>query len=152
MPFADYFLVKKNKKIICKALKSEGDVRGVYIRLGSSTRQAGPEFIAEMKRQQENKTFDQLPCPSHSIEALDLPFIEKLFKEAGREVHEQQLISLGILTPFAGRNVVTYGGLILFGKPDFRMSLQSSYDVKVAWEAVGKDIEKIVKPRELLEA
>lgn len=104
-------------------LKSEGDERGVYIRLGSSTRQAGPEFIAEMKRQHENKTFDQLPCPSLSIEALDLPFIEKIFKEAGREVHEQQLISLGILTPFAGRNVVTYGGLILFGKPDIRQQI-----------------------------
>lgn len=36
--------------------------------------------------------------------------------------------------------------------PDFWMSLQSSYDVKVAWAAVGKDIEKNVKPRELLEA
>ena len=36
--------------------------------------------------------------------------------------------------------------------PDFWMSLQSSYDVKVAWELTGKDIEKIVKPRELLEA
>jgi hypothetical protein len=32
------------------------------------------------------------------------------------------------------------------------MSLQSSYDVKVAWAAVGKDIEKSVKPRELLGA
>jgi len=36
--------------------------------------------------------------------------------------------------------------------PDFWMSLQSSYDVKVAWAAVGKDIKKSVKPRELLQA
>jgi addiction module HigA family antidote len=36
--------------------------------------------------------------------------------------------------------------------PDFWMSLQSSYDVKVTWETAGNDIEKTVKPRELLEA
>jgi addiction module HigA family antidote len=34
--------------------------------------------------------------------------------------------------------------------PDFWMSLQSSYDVKVARAAVGKEIEKSVKPKELL--
>jgi addiction module HigA family antidote len=32
--------------------------------------------------------------------------------------------------------------------PDFWMSLQSSYDVKVAQAAVGKEIEKTVKPRD----
>jgi len=36
--------------------------------------------------------------------------------------------------------------------PDFWMSLQSSYDVKVAQAAVGKEIAKSVKPRELLAA
>ncbi|MDP2783618.1 MAG: HigA family addiction module antitoxin [Sulfurimicrobium sp.] len=36
--------------------------------------------------------------------------------------------------------------------PDFWMSLQSSYDVKKAREAVGQEIENNVKPRELLAA
>jgi addiction module HigA family antidote len=36
--------------------------------------------------------------------------------------------------------------------PDFWMSLQSSYDVKVARAAVGKAIEKSVKPKEMLAA
>lgn len=34
--------------------------------------------------------------------------------------------------------------------PDFWMSLQSSYDVKVARAAIGREIEKNVKPKELL--
>jgi len=101
-------------------IKSEGNENGVYIRLGSSTRQAGPEFIAEMKRQQSNQTFDQLPCPDHSIQALDVSFIQEKCKKFGREIKEQQLLSLGILTPFAGRNVVSNGGLILFGKPEVK--------------------------------
>lgn len=33
--------------------------------------------------------------------------------------------------------------------PDFWMSLQSNYDVKVARAAVGREIEDTVKPREL---
>ena len=36
--------------------------------------------------------------------------------------------------------------------PDFWMSLQSSYDVKKARAAVGQEIERNVKPRELLAA
>lgn len=34
--------------------------------------------------------------------------------------------------------------------PDFWMSLQASYDVKKAFAAVGKEIEKNVKPNEVL--
>lgn len=36
--------------------------------------------------------------------------------------------------------------------PDFWMNLQSSYDVKIARAAVGKEIMETVKPRELLAA
>ena len=36
--------------------------------------------------------------------------------------------------------------------PDFWMNLQSSYDVKIARAAVGKEILETVKPRELLPA
>lgn len=36
--------------------------------------------------------------------------------------------------------------------PDFWMSLQSNYDVKKARESVGSEIEKNVKPKELLAA
>lgn len=54
-------------------IKSEGPVDGVYIRLGSTNRKAGPEFIAEIERMHRNRSFDQLPCPAFGIEALDMP-------------------------------------------------------------------------------
>ncbi|RLC13892.1 MAG: hypothetical protein DRH93_21375 [Deltaproteobacteria bacterium] len=101
-------------------LESEGKEHGVYIRLGSTTRQSGPEFIAEIKRQQSNKSFDQLPCPEYGIESLDHQLIQEEFGKIIGKVKEQQLISLGLLTHFSGRNVVTYGGLILFGRHDVR--------------------------------
>ena len=101
-------------------LKKEGKEQGVYIRLGSSTRQAGPEFIEEMQRQHKNKSFDQLPCSPHGITTLDISSIQKVLGNAERTINEQQLLSLNILTPFAGTNAVTHGGLILFGKPETR--------------------------------
>lgn len=76
-------------------LKSEGPEQGVYIRLCSTSRKAGPEFIAEIKRQHQNKSFDQLPCPAFDIEALDMSFIQKTFTGLGRLVEEKQLVSLG---------------------------------------------------------
>ena len=36
--------------------------------------------------------------------------------------------------------------------PDFWMSLQSSYDVKIARALAGKEIDKAVRPRELITA
>ena len=101
-------------------IKSEGPVDGVYLRLGSTNRKAGPEFIAEIERMHRNRSFDQLPCPAFGIEALDMPFLQNTFAGLGRSVNEKQLNSLGILTSFGNRNVATHGGLILFGKPDVR--------------------------------
>ena len=111
-------------------LKSAGPEQGVYIRIGSTSRKAGPEFIAEIERQHQNRSFDQLPCPAYGIDALDMPFIQKTFASLGRTVEERQLVSLGVLTPFGGRNVTTHGGIILFGKPDVRQQVLP--DVRVS--------------------
>jgi ATP-dependent DNA helicase RecG len=104
-------------------IKSQGPVDGVYIRLGSTNRKAGPEFIAEIERMQKNKSFDQLPCPSFGIEAIDMPFLQKTFSGIDKSVTENQLNALGILTSFGNRHVVTHGGLILFGKSDARQQV-----------------------------
>lgn len=104
-------------------VKNQGPVDGVYIRLGSTNRKAGPEFIAEIERMQKNKSFDQLPCPSFGIEALDMPFLQKTFSGIDKSVNENQLNTLGILTSFGYRHVVTHGGLILFGKSDARQQV-----------------------------
>ena len=53
-------------------IKSETEDRGVYIRLGSSTRQASPEFIAEMKRLGEGISFDRLPRPELTADDLNI--------------------------------------------------------------------------------
>ncbi len=43
-------------------LRSEGPETGVYVRLGSTNRQADRELIGELRRSVEGVSFDELPC------------------------------------------------------------------------------------------
>jgi ATP-dependent DNA helicase RecG len=96
-------------------LKSQGPEGGIYIRLGSTNRIAGPELIAELKRSISNISFDQLPCSDIDINGLDMNRIKKAFSNVGRKVDQSKLETLGILVPYAGKLVCSNGGLILFG-------------------------------------
>jgi ATP-dependent DNA helicase RecG len=53
-------------------LKNEGPENGVYVRLGSTNRRAGPEILAEMYRTIRRVSFDQEPCPELSEDDLDI--------------------------------------------------------------------------------
>jgi len=101
-------------------IRSEGDGKGVYIRLGSSTRQAGPEFITEMKRLGDGISFDRLPRPELTIDDINIKTIQESFQEVEQEITEEKLISLGILVPYIGNLVPSNGGIILFGSDSAR--------------------------------
>ena len=51
-------------------LKSEGPEKGVYVRLGSTNRQADRELIAELRPSVEGVSFDEMPMPDLSIDDL----------------------------------------------------------------------------------
>lgn len=101
-------------------LKAEGPEKGVYVRLGSTNRQAGPEILSELQRSMQNRSYDQLPCPDLSVEAMDIEKVQRVFTAAGRQVDEKKLESLGVLVPHAGGLSVSNGGLILFGLDNVR--------------------------------
>jgi ATP-dependent DNA helicase RecG len=86
------------------------------VRLGSTNRQAGPEILAELQRFITGLSFDQLPCPDLSSDALDPSRLERFFAQSGRKGDQEHLETLGILTPHAGRLAPSHGGLILFGR------------------------------------
>jgi len=101
-------------------LKSEGPEKGVYVRLGSTNRQAGPEILAELKRSLAYLAYDQLPCPDLSAETMDIDKVKRIFTFAGRQVDDRKLESLGLLVPHGGALSVSNGGLILFGSDNVR--------------------------------
>lgn len=96
-------------------LRAEGPEAGVYVRLGSTNRQAGPEILSEMQRSLAGLSFDQLPCADLTPEALDPVRLQHFFAQSGRKYSQEHLETLGILTSHAGHLTPSYGGLILFG-------------------------------------
>jgi len=54
-------------------LKTEGPDRGVYMRLGSESRRAGPELIAELTRHLRNLSYDQQPCAGRPLRTSIAP-------------------------------------------------------------------------------
>jgi ATP-dependent DNA helicase RecG len=104
-------------------LRSEGPQDGVYVRLGSTNRRAGPELLAELQRSLAGLSFDQLPCADLSADDLDPERIRRYFAAIGREVSQMHLESLGVLVSQAGRLTPSHGGLILFGRDAPRQRL-----------------------------
>ena len=93
-------------------LKADGMANGVYVRLGSTNRQADAQLVAELQRGVAGLSFDALPMPGLTLDALDLKAIGKDF-EGRKPVDERSLQSLRILVKDQGRLVPSQGGIML---------------------------------------
>ena len=96
-------------------VKREGHIDGVYVRLGSTNRKADRELISELQRSVSGVSFDEISMPDLSSSDLDLDAAKKGFKGI-RELNEEELITLKLLTWEQGRLVPTTGAMLLFGK------------------------------------
>jgi ATP-dependent DNA helicase RecG len=103
-------------------LKAKGPIDGVFVRLGSTNRSAGPELLEELKRCGTYTSFDQTPCREVDASGLNQEQIQRAFAEIGRKINEAELLSLGILIhePHSKKNVCSQGGILLFGNSDVR--------------------------------
>lgn len=113
-------------------IKQEGNISGVYLRLGATTRQAPPEFIAEIKRRKTNQYFDEEPCLKAQIEDIDTGLIEKTFSEKRHKITEAKLITLQIFCERGGKVRPTNGGMILFGRNDKRLEYFPNTEISCA--------------------
>ena len=113
-------------------VKAEGAEDGVYVRLGSTNRRAGPELLAELQRALSGLSFDQMPCPDVSADDLDAGKVGRFFSQLGRDVSQEHLETLGVLVPQGGRLVPSHGGLILFGSDAARRRLFPEAEMRCA--------------------
>ena len=97
-------------------VKREGPEKGVYIRLGSTNRRAGPPMIAEILRLARNTLFDEQPCSETSSEDIDFRAASEFFSSVSRQLTSPGRKSLGLLANHGGRDVPTHGAVLLFGK------------------------------------
>jgi ATP-dependent DNA helicase RecG len=95
-------------------LKSAGPEKGVYVRVGSSNRQADRELIGELRRFASGESYDEEPLPDLDSEAIDFKVASELFAPK-RKLKRPDLDTLRILTKYQGRKVPTVGGMLLFG-------------------------------------
>jgi len=95
-------------------LRAEGREKGVYVRLGSTNRQADAQLIAELRRGVAGVSFDALPMPELDLDALDMQAIQSDFHD--KTIDERMLQSLKILVKDQGRLVPSHGGILLYGK------------------------------------
>lgn len=97
-------------------IRSEGPDAGVYVRLGSTDRRAGPEIIAEIRRLARNTVFDEEPCTEVNSEAIDFRAASEFFARVGRPLTPPKRRTLGLLVESSGREVPSQGAVLLFGK------------------------------------
>jgi predicted HTH transcriptional regulator len=102
-------------------VKADGPEEGVFVRLGSTSRCAGPELIAEIQRLGRNVFFDEQPSTETNSEAIDFRAASELFAELDRRTGKAVWESLGLLTKHDNRRVPSRGAVLLFGKDRRRL-------------------------------
>jgi len=95
-------------------LKSAGLERGVYVRLGSTSRIADSEIILSLQMLARNLTFDELPCQGASLSDIDESLIDRQLTPKLGDITQLQYQSLGILTKHPAKPIPTNGSILLF--------------------------------------
>lgn len=96
-------------------LGKQGPEQGVHLRLGSSNRQAGPDWIAETRRVVAGLVFDEQPMHVLSVQDLDLDAMARWFGPE-RPLDTAQLQTLKLLRADQGRLLPTRGAVLLWGR------------------------------------
>lgn len=96
-------------------LKSEGPLQGVYVRLGSTNRQADVDLIQELRRSATGAAFDEQALPEMELDDLDFKGAVTCFSRH-RKLAKKDLETLRLVTKHQGRLAPTVGGVLLFGK------------------------------------
>jgi len=95
-----------------------GPEAGVFVRVGSTNRQADPAIIAELKRNAGVESYDEYAVPELNTEALDFALASSLFADV-RKITRRDLQTLKLTCSHRGRIAPTVGGVLLIGSDRF---------------------------------
>lgn len=96
-------------------LRSVGLEQGAYIRLGSSNRAADTDMLEGLKRQAENRSYDETPLLEMNSEQIRFRAASELFIKQGKSIDMNKLAIMGTLQIIGERFVPSIGGILLFG-------------------------------------
>ncbi len=95
-------------------VKAVGYPAGVYVRVGSTNRQADAAAVAELQRVVRGRSYDEEPLPELHSEEIDFRAASECFAPI-RRLRKKDLRTLHLLAPHQKREVPTVGGIVLFG-------------------------------------
>ena len=95
-------------------VKAVGYPAGVYVRVGSTNRQADAASVAELQRVVRGRSYDEEALPELNSEALDFRVASECFAPV-RRLTKKDLRTRQLLTTHQRREVPTVGGVLLFG-------------------------------------
>jgi len=127
------FLMEDNKYLIKVSvyrgstppyyLKDKGKLRGTYIRVGSTNRQADETIIAELERRKRNISFDSELIHDKPAKDLNIINFKKEYKEKTGEILDNQTLrKLELTKDLQGIEYPTTA-LVLFSDDELRQSL-----------------------------
>ena len=90
----------------------------MFVRVGSTNRQADPAIIAELKRNAGVESYDEYPVPELNTEALDFALASRLFGDI-RKLTRRDLQTLKLTRSHRGRIAPTVAGVLLIGHDRF---------------------------------
>ena len=102
-------------------VRSEGPEKGVYVRLGSTNRRAGPDMIEAIRRLSRNISFDEQPCTEINSEDIDFRAASEFFASASRQLTPAISKTLGLIISQGAKDIPTLGAVLLFGKHRHRL-------------------------------
>ena len=97
-------------------VRSEGPAKGVYVRLGSTNRRAGPEMIESIRRLARNISFDEQPCTEINSEDIDFRAASEFFGSVSRKLTPAIRKTLGLVVTHGGKDIPSLGAVLLFGR------------------------------------
>ena len=104
-------------------LKSEGRLRGTYIRVGSNNRLADENIIADLERKRRNVSYDSEIVPDKNVDELDIASFKQLYKEKTDEnLSIHVLRKLELVKTEQGKEYPT-NALVLFSDDILRFSM-----------------------------
>lgn len=96
-------------------LKSAGPDKGVFIRLGSTSRACDTETVHRLRLFAKNTSPDEIPYLQGSRSSLDWKIINSEFNKVAKKITDQKAELLGILSEQSGQFYPTIGGILSFG-------------------------------------
>lgn len=113
-------------------LKSDGKLRGTYIRVGSNNRVADESLIAELERKRRNISFDSEIVMDKSVDELNLESFKALYKEkTDEDLDIHTLHKLELVKTEQDREYPT-NALVLFSDDVLRYSMFPNAKVECA--------------------